>query len=349
MIDRRLLVLPALAALAARNADAFTPASFGGRTAANSVRSFSMVSTETEVSVEYDSAARLAYKDWCGKFNKEASDERFETFKANYEAITVANVSAAKKARDEGSDRPKDLELNEFGDMSEKEYLEMQSGGNASPAEETPAAPSPMDSIMEATMAQSDASSALAEAADAMAEEEEQLVEALGLDSIEELEEAIDSMQGIDSEGVEVDTSDVREVRVRAAYMDWCKEYGKQPDEARFPTFSSNFLAMEEYANENGREMVLNKYADCTEEEYRQLTNTAAPAPELVVEAPVEKKPEAPKKAEEPKVEAPKKEEPKAEAPKKEEPKGKQNAVFSILVLCCEKASPYSPFIIISS
>jgi len=57
--------------------------------------------------------------------------------------------------------------------------------------------------------------------------------------------------------------------------MDWCKEYGKEPDEARFPTFSSNFLAMEEYANENGREMVLNKYADCTEEEYRQLTQTA--------------------------------------------------------------------------
>lgn len=287
------------------------------------------MSTETDVSVEYDSAARLAYKDWCGKFNKEASDERFETFKANYEAITVANVSAAKKARDEGGDRPKDLELNEFGDMSEKEYLEMQSGGSASPAEETPKAPSPMESVMEASMAQSDASSALAEAADAMAEEEEQLAEALGLDSIEELEEAIDSMQGIDSEGVEVDTSDVREVRIRAAYMDWCKEYGKQPDEARFPTFSSNFLAMEEYANENGREMVLNKYADCTEEEYRQLTNTAAPAPELVVEAPVEKEPEAPqeapKKVEEPKAEVPKKEEPKAEAPKKEEPKGEQD------------------------
>jgi hypothetical protein len=41
---------------------------------------------------------------------------------------------------------------------------------------------------------------------------------------------------------------------------------------------------MEEYANENGREMVLNKYADCTEEEYRALTETKAPLPELVVE-----------------------------------------------------------------
>lgn len=272
MIDRRLLVLPALVALAARNADAFTPASFAGRTTANSVR-FSMVSTETDVSVEYDSAARLAYKDWCAKFGKEASDSRFETFKSNYEAITVANVSAAKKARDDGAARPKDLELNEYGDMSEKEYLEMQSGGGS--AEPKEAAPSPMESVMEASMAQSDASNALAEAANALAEEEEELAEALGLDSIEELEEAIDAIQGIDEEGVAVDTSDAREIRVRAAYMDWCKEYGKQPDENRFPTFSSNFLAMEEYANENGREMVLNKYADCTEEEYRQLTNTA--------------------------------------------------------------------------
>lgn len=312
-----------------------------------------MVSTETDVSVEYDAAARLAYKEWCAKFGKESSDTRFEMFKANYEAITVANVSAAKKARDDGTDRPKDLELNEYGDMTEKEYLEMQAGGSGdAAAAEAPAQPrkGALDSVMEASMAQSDASSALAEAADAMLEEEEQLAEALGMDSIDELEAAIDAAQGIDSEGVQIDTTDVREARVRAAYFDWCKEYGKTPDEARFPTFSSNFLAMEEYANENGREMVLNKYADCTEEEYRQLTNTAgvyiylyvcsfivfvpsitfvtqhlvllqhsAPAPELVVEKPVEKEPVVEKK-EEPKAEAPKKEEPKTEEPKKEEP-----------------------------
>ena len=92
------------------------------------------------------------------------------------------------------------------------------------------------------------------------------------MESIEELEQAIDAMDGIDTDGGEIDTSDVREARVRSAYLDWCKEYGKTADESRFPTFSSNFLAMEEYANENGREMVLYKYADCTEEEYRELT-----------------------------------------------------------------------------
>ena len=92
------------------------------------------------------------------------------------------------------------------------------------------------------------------------------------MESIEELEQAIDAMDGIDTDGGEIDTSDVREARVRSSYLDWCKEYGKTSDESRFPTFSSNFLAMEEYAKENGREMVLNKYADCTEEEYRELT-----------------------------------------------------------------------------
>lgn len=108
----------------------------------------------------------------------------------------------------------------------------------------------------------------------------QKLAEQLGMESVEELEQALDAMAGIDTDGGEIDTSDVREARVRSAYLDWCKEYGNTADESRFPIFSSNFLAMEEYAQENGREMVLNKYADCTEEEYRQLTNAAAPVPE---------------------------------------------------------------------
>lgn len=102
----------------------------------------------------------------------------------------------------------------------------------------------------------------------------QKLAEQLGMSSIEELEEAIDAMEGIDTDGGSIDTSDVREARVRSAYLEWCKEYGKEPDESRFPTFTTNFLAMEEYAQENNREMVLNKYADCTEEEYRGITET---------------------------------------------------------------------------
>ena len=136
----------------------------------------------TDVSIPYDAAARLAYNDWCNKFNKEPSDEKFATFKSNYETITVANVVAAKESRDNGTERTKDLELNEYGDMTEAEYMAMQSGGaaNAAPSpapavEEEAAAPEKgaLETVMEASAAQSEASSALSEAADALAEEEE--------------------------------------------------------------------------------------------------------------------------------------------------------------------------------
>ena len=163
MINRRLF-LPALIALAGHHAHAFTPAALG-RT--GNVPRFSMVASDVDVSVEYDAAARLAYNEWCAKFGKESSESKFEAFKANYEALTVANVSAAKKARDNGTDRPKDLELNEFGDMTEEEYLMMQSGGSASSEKGA------LETVMEASAAQSEASSALYEAASALAKEEE--------------------------------------------------------------------------------------------------------------------------------------------------------------------------------
>ncbi len=175
MINRH-YVLPALLALAARNADAFAPISLAPVGSSAVAPRFSMVAedvnTDVDVSIDYDSAAKLAYNDWCDKFGKEANDAKFATFKANYEALTVANVSAAKKAQDDGTDRPKDLELNEFGDMTEEEYMKMKSGGST---EEEEAAPQKgaLETAMEASIAQSDASNALAEAADALAEEEQ--------------------------------------------------------------------------------------------------------------------------------------------------------------------------------
>jgi hypothetical protein len=82
------------------------------------------------------------------------------------------------------------------------------------------------------------------------------------------MEIAMDKMEGIAEDGGELTDNLAREARVRSAYLDWCKQYGKSPDESRYPTFESNFLAMEEYAKESGKAMNLNKYADCTEEEY---------------------------------------------------------------------------------
>lgn len=131
-----------------------------------------------DLSIPYDSAARLAYDDWCRVYNKPFDAKRYETFKANYEAITIANVKAAKAARDAGStDSAKKLDLNEYADMTAEEYMAMQSGGTtrsvATEEEEAPvSAGDVLGQAVEAAALQNDASAALAEAADALAEEE---------------------------------------------------------------------------------------------------------------------------------------------------------------------------------
>lgn len=276
----RSLALLALLALACQNTDAFTPASF--RAQKPFVLKMAVTSSKDhDVSVPYDAAARLAYDAWCDTYGKEANETRFAAFKANYEAITVANIKAKKAAVDAGVPVPTQLSLNQFGDFTAEEYQEMQSGG-APPSDVFKGA-------MEAAMSQSEAASALEEAAGALAEEEQNLAEQLGMGSVEEMEAALDAMEGIADDGGELSDNLVREARVRASYIGWCKENGKEADEMRFQVFMSNFLAMEEYAKESGKQMTLNKYADCTEEEYVSLTSPAATlvleeVPEAVVE-----------------------------------------------------------------
>jgi len=198
LINRSILAVFLTLASQQQYASAFAPPSLpAGRTSSSNVVgiSSSMVATptaaqatadDTDVSIPYDAAARLAYDAWCEKYNKTPNEDKFDTFKANYETITVANVVAAKEARDNGTDRSKDLELNEYGDFTEAEYMAMQSGGSVEESSE--AAPTvaelkaqgeeeekkgALETVMEASAAQSEASSALSEAADALAEEEE--------------------------------------------------------------------------------------------------------------------------------------------------------------------------------
>ena len=100
----------------------------------------------------------------------------------------------------------------------------------------------------------------------------QKLARQLGLESVEELEVALDSLEGIAADGGELESENLsREARVRSAYLEWCKQYGKNPDESRFPVFSSNYLAMEDYAQSSGKEVTLNEFADRTESEYEQL------------------------------------------------------------------------------
>jgi hypothetical protein len=124
-----------------------------------------------DVSIPYDAAARLAYDEWRDKFNKGPFDpERYEVFRANYETITVANVVAKKKARDAGdAEVPAMMSLNEFGDCTEEEYAAAQKQQSVTAT----STGSVLGKALEAAVSQSEASSALEDAANALAEEEE--------------------------------------------------------------------------------------------------------------------------------------------------------------------------------
>ena len=131
----------------------------------------------------------------------------------------------------------------------------------------------------------------------------QKLASKLGFKDVDEMEAAIDSMQGIAEDGGEIESDNIaREARIRSAYMDWCKEYGKESDESRFKVFADNFLIMEKFAEESGKEMTLNQYADCTEAEYKATTEADAKKEKEEKKAKEEaakKEAEAKKKAEE--------------------------------------------------
>lgn len=125
------------------------------------------VDKEVDLSIPYDAAARLAYDEWREQFNKGEFDaKRYASFKANYEAVTVANVVAKKEARESGSEEPIALmTLNEYGDFTEQEFQQL-SGSNSATGKV-------LEKALEVAQSQSEASSALEEAANALAAEEE--------------------------------------------------------------------------------------------------------------------------------------------------------------------------------
>lgn len=68
----------------------------------------------------------------------------------------------------------------------------------------------------------------------------------------------------------------LRRARIRSIYFEWCGIYNKHVDETRFPTFASNFMTMEAYADKNGKSIQLNPWYDCTEEEFNAQNNGGA-------------------------------------------------------------------------
>jgi len=179
MPSHKLLALAALLAVASQSASAFTPSTRSNQRGAFSPLSVvsPLRAASSDVSIDYDSAAKLAYAEWRGLNGKGDFDAaRFESFKGNYEALTIANVKAAKKARDEATGDIQRLELNEFADMTVAEYQAMQSGDDspAPAAEDSDASPvSPLQTVMDSLAAQDAASTAIGEAAAALAEEEQ--------------------------------------------------------------------------------------------------------------------------------------------------------------------------------
>ena len=130
------------------------------------------VDKEVDLKIPYDAAARLAYDEWRNKYNKGSFDEtRYQVFKSNYEAITVANVVAKKKAREEDGEAPALMTLNEFGDFTEEEYRAAMEGG--SKAAQPTTTGDVLGKAVESAQSQSEASNALKDAADALAEDEE--------------------------------------------------------------------------------------------------------------------------------------------------------------------------------
>jgi hypothetical protein len=65
--------------------------------------------------------------------------------------------------------------------------------------------------------------------------------------------------------------------RIRRAYRQWCNHYGRDYDPSRrLDAFASNYVAVEKYHKQTKNALVLNQYADMTEEEYQDYLQTTA-------------------------------------------------------------------------
>ena len=139
----------AMSAMVAEETQAFTPSPFAvdsnlaSRSTANQSRGSSQLCLSTsnppgsspigsedrncddeEIAFPYDEEAiRFAYDGWRSIYGKGESDAtRYEQFKQNYMALTVANLKAKKQAETSGVQAPDWQTLNEFGDFSLEEF-----------------------------------------------------------------------------------------------------------------------------------------------------------------------------------------------------------------------------------
>lgn len=257
-----------------------------------------MAAAEAKKKAEEEEELRIrsAYLDWCISFSKKPDMTRIKQFKQNYLLIeeyakekgteiklneyadcTAAEYERAMKAKEEAKKKEDEEQRkreeeeaaaykaavgevsDQFGIEGNKTAIPTDEPSDFKSAEDAVAGGHPDDvwKTGEPTMSmwepESDESMWASEGGTSLWESDEW----------GEIDESYAAVGAVDPDDPEV------RKRVRSAYSNWCKEYNKEPDEGRFPRFKSNYLKMEQVAWEQGREITLNEFADCSPEEYR--------------------------------------------------------------------------------
>jgi len=186
-----------------------------------------------------------------------------------------ANAAELTVARDMGYPDPVPLSLNEFGDLSAEEFIQMQNN-NGQPSEEPP--PIISSSINESGSASAKRSSSTFDNAfdqdNIFLPKYKEWCLAHG-NAYEEyrLQMLASNLQEGDDQETEaefnyVDETEMETQRIRQEYFEWCQLNEKEYDESRLETFATNLLAIEKFRAETGMNAELNAYADLSPEEY---------------------------------------------------------------------------------
>ena len=205
-----------------------------------------------------DESIRVAYDKWRAKYNKgDSNPTRFDNFKKNYVTLMRANTAALRKANELGMKLPSLMSLNEHADCSVDEFKAKRSGHSPPPSSsESKGTQEPA-----AEAVRQDNSGYPMESSNGYPTRESNVFQTY---------ESPRSAEEVSDDGNPAPD------RVRRAYIDWCKEYGKTVEEERYEVFRSHFLAIEKHCLETGKEMKLNAWADFTPGEYVRAQGVAS-------------------------------------------------------------------------
>lgn len=211
------------------------------------------------------------YNDWCKWYGKTFEEERLKVFASNF-------LLLERYCQNNGSGEP--LGLNEYADMTEEEYRRGESRiwqaykewctyyGKEWDEQQHQRYPifEMHFKTVERHVSETGAPLVLNEYADLL-EEEYNAAFAAAAAKPKPKEEANDG-------GPPVVVVVEVEQRIVSAYKDWCRYYEKAPDnETRLKIFAAHFLIVERFHTSTGESLMLNQYADLTEEEFQEFSS----------------------------------------------------------------------------